>query len=320
MRQTRFRSVLSLLLLIAPLSTSIPAETESRSGAAQKAGPRAAERRQVAADVVIFVVTRSDEKAYVDPLVIITRGKLLAPAAATSREFARFASRYYRAGRKYRLLFGGAEAGSLMLKERTGTDCLGAQSGAELETNARINGLVMAIATESQALGQKTASRRAPTPSERAAVSELGRSQFRAKAVPAAALEKMETINMTAMDLNRDGRVEIVASFLAETDANGKTLHQLFLIAEPAGATFKPALTRYRRTSQKDLPGGGSLGDVKKYALTEVLADQLDMDRDGTAEVITATKGYEGVTYKIYRKVKGEWKVGYEVYNYRCAF
>lgn len=294
------------MILAAMLSASAPAQTAAKKAAAS--------------DLVIFIVTRSDDKTYVDPIAAITRGKLVAPAAANSREFARFASRYYRAGRKYRLLFGGAEAGSVTLKERLGTECLGAQCGAELETGARINGLVMGIATDSPALGHKTASRRAPTPAERSAISQLGRGQFRAKGVPPAALEKMETINMTAMDLNRDGRVEVVATFLAETDAKGRALHQLFLVAEPAGRGFKPALTRYRRTAQSDLPGGGSLDDVKKYVLTEVLADHLDMDRDGHSEVITATKGYEGVTYRIYRRVKGVWKPGYEVYNYRCAF
>jgi hypothetical protein len=261
-----------------------------------------------------------DEKAYVDPIVIISRGKLLAPAAATSRQFAQFTSKYYRAGRKYRLLFGGAESGSVILKERSGTECLGAQCGAELETGARINGLVMGIATDSPALGHRTASRRGPTQAERVAVASLGRSYFRAKGLAAPAIEKMETINMTAMDLNRDGRAEIVASFLAETDAKGKALHHIFFIAEPAGASFKQALARYTRTAQKDLPGGGSLDDVKKYVLSEVLADHIDMDRDGYAEVISATKGYEGVKYRIYRRVKGEWKVGYEVYNYRCAY
>jgi hypothetical protein len=312
MRQGCFRSILSTALLACLLQALGLAQTASKPGAAHKPDPRA--------ETVIFVVTRTDEKAYVDPIVIISRGKLLAPASTTSREFARFTSRYYRAGRKYRLLFGGAENGSVILKERSGTECLGAQCGAELETGARINGLVMGVATDSPALGFKSASRRAPTQAERAAVASLGRSYFRAKGLAAPAIEKMETINMTAMDLNRDGRAEIAASFLAETDGRGKALHHIFLIAEPAKASFKQALARYTRTAQKDLPGGGSLDDVKKYVLSEVLADHIDMDRDGYAEVISAAKGYEGVRYRIYRRVRGEWRVGFEVYNYRCAY
>jgi hypothetical protein len=38
------------------------------------------------------------------------------------------------------------------------------------------------------------------------------------------------------------------------------------------------------------------------------------------AEVITMTTSFEGATYKIYRKQKGQWATVYEFYGYRCAY
>jgi hypothetical protein len=68
------------------------------------------------------------------------------------------------------------------------------------------------------------------------------------------------------------------------------------------------------------LPGGASLDDVDQAILTEVLVDQLDLDNDKMAEIITMTTSFEGANYKIYKKQKGQWANVYELYSYRCAY
>ena len=77
---------------------------------------------------------------------------------------------------------------------------------------------------------------------------------------------------------------------------------------------------RYSRTTGRDFPDGTNLDDLDDAVLTEVLVDQLDIDNDKFAEVVTMTMSFEGATYKIYRKQKDQWATIYQFYGYRCAY
>jgi hypothetical protein len=178
----------------------------------------------------------------------------------------------------------------------------------------------MGLATSSPLLGRRALSRRFPTDAEKKSVAELARSLYMKRGLRTAALRDMRLINMTAVDLNSDGRAEIVASLGVRGGAKVESRHFLFLIAEPAARGYRAALARYAKVTAAELPTGGKLSDVDEYVLTEVLVDHLDMDRDGYGEIITANKGWEGITYRVYKKQKGPWKKVYEVYNYRCAY
>ena len=274
------------------------------------------------AGAAIFLVTQDRSGAHIAPLVGVIEGRLIEPPSAESDTFSEFASRYYRTGQKYRLLFGGGEAGTVTVKSGPDkeSECARAQASVELETTARINGLVMGLATASDALGRKTSSRRFPTATERATVSDMARGIFRQKGVAAVALEEMKTINMTATDLGGDGKAEIIASFIVRTRQKSAAVHHLFLITVPEADGLDVDLMRYTRTTAGDLPGGASLDDVDQAVLTEVLVDQLDINNDKMAEVITMTTSFEGATYKIYQKQKGQWATLYEFYGYRCAY
>jgi hypothetical protein len=284
---------------------------------AQKSKPPAR-----SAGLALFVVTADRAGAHIEPLVGVIEGRFIEPPSAGSETFSEFVSRYYRAGQKYRLLFGGGEAGTATLKAAPdkNNECARAQANVELETSAKINGLVMGIATGSDALGRKASSRRFPTAKERTAVSEIAKGIFRQKGVAATALENMKTINMTAADINGDDKAEVIASFIVRTQEKSAAVHHLFLISDPVTEGFDVGMMRYSRTTASDLPGGASLDDVDQALLSEVLVDQLDIDNDKMAEVITMTMSFEGATYKIYRKQKGQWANVYEYYSYRCAY
>ena len=70
------------------------------------------------------------------------------------------------------IITGGASGlGAATVKAGPGKDseCARAQATVDLQTTARINGLVMGLATNSETLGRRAAARRFPTPAERAA-------------------------------------------------------------------------------------------------------------------------------------------------------
>ncbi|HJQ25456.1 MAG TPA: hypothetical protein VKA60_16165 [Blastocatellia bacterium] len=293
-----------------------PAAKSKRAAAAAKA------KSSARAGATLFVVAQTGGGSHIEPLVGIIEGRFLEPPSAESEQFAAFAARYYHVGQKYRLLFGGGDAGTATVRGKPDKDseCEKAMASVELQSAARINGLVMGLATNSETLGRRAGTRRFPTPAERTAVNDLASRIFRQKGVAASAVQDMKTINMTATELNGDGKWEIIASFIVRTKARTEAVHHLFLIAAPEANGFDIDLMRYARTTKGDLPEGASLDDVQEALLSEVLVDHVDLDGDKASEVVTMTTNFEGATYKIYHKQKNRWANIYEYYSYRCAY
>jgi hypothetical protein len=259
-----------------------------------------------------------------EPFVIIEGGEYKNPVAgdSTAEELSQFAGSYYRAGQKYRLLSGGGEAGSVTVKKDTrDQEC--ERSGAEvkLETKVKFNRNVMALATNSDALGRAKSSRRPPTPEERAAVVRLVKQAYLAKGVSAGLMPTLETVNLTAVDVNSDGKAELAGSFVVKKTKGGAARYVMFLLAEPQGNDYRAVVSNYQKYTNDDVMSGGDIDAIGAGGIyTERLVDQLDLDADGTGEVITIFNGFEGDTYHIYKKAGGGWRSVYEFGKYRCAF
>ncbi|HEX8142624.1 MAG TPA: hypothetical protein VF553_08515 [Pyrinomonadaceae bacterium] len=278
------------------------------------------------AKTVLFVVSSPvPQQASMLPILIIDGGNYKAPVAGDSdaEEITRFAADYYRKGQEYRVLFGGGRAGKLTVKNSTkDSECGRTGADVSLQTpQIRFNSNVMALATNSDSLGRTTGSRRAPTNAERAAVMPLALAAFRQKGVAASLLPSLDTVNLTATDLNGDGKAELIGSFVVKKTRGGQERYVLFLLAEPDGNSYKPALSNYEKFTQNDIMSGGDIDAIGQTGLyTERLVDHLDLDADGTSEVVTLKLGFEGDGYTIYRRQQGRWQKLYEFSNYRCAF
>jgi hypothetical protein len=179
----------------------------------------------------------------------------------------------------------------------------------------------MALATDSESLGRGDTSRRSPAPGERNEAIRLAKDAFVAKGSPASMLPTLQVVNLTAADLDHDGKFELIGSFVLKKTGKDAARHTLFMIAEPQGKSFRANLSNYERFTSKDIMSGGSLDSVGTEGIyTERLVDQLDFDADGMGEIVTITTGFESVSYKIYKKQSGTWKTIYDFGNYRCAF
>jgi hypothetical protein len=288
--------------------------------------PQVGAQREGAASTVLFVVSANKlPAASITPILIIEQGAYKEPVAGDSsaEEISRFAADYYQKGRKYRVLFGGSEAGSLTVKRSTkDEECMRTEAEVALQSPARLNTNVMALATNSDALGREPpASRRAPTASERAAMLPLARSAFKQKGVPDSLLPSLDTVNLTAMDLNADGKAELIGSYIVKKIKGGQERYVLFLLAEPQGKGYTAGLTQYAQYKEEDIMSGGDIDAIGQSGLyTERLVDQIDLDQSGVAEVVTITNGFEGDSYMIYSKKSGGWQKIYEFGKYRCAF
>ena len=272
--------------------------------AAAVCAPASAQAPRAEAGAVLFAVQRYDtQQVTLDPVAIVRRGRLSAPPTDDGEPgpgpagAGRFVKEYFRAGRKYRLLFGGGEAGTAAVVKRIEPGCFGMEAEAAVETSVKLGGEVLALATDSPALGLKAGTRRAPTEAERAAALDLARKAFRRHRVPASRVAKMGTNNLTAVDTNGDGRAELIGSFIIRGEWGVR--EAVFLIAEPSGAGFTPALAWFHRGEEAE-------------AAYRRLVDVVDLDGDGTTEVVAQGLYYESHDYIIYKRQAKGWRQVYQ--------
>jgi hypothetical protein len=310
-------------LLIA-FSVFILASLVSSAGSAERvvASGVAAQQR-----AVIFAVYGASGQlpARMEPILLLEGGQYKEPVSGGSdaEEIKRFAGEHYKLGRKYRLLFGGAEAGTATIKKPTqDEECFRTGADVTLQTDARLNRNVMALATDSGSLGQASneRSRRSPTQAERTQAIELARSAFRQKGVAAALLPNIQVLNLTAVDLDRDGKFEMAGSFVASKRTRKQERYVLFMLAVPDGANYRAAVSNYSKFGEADIMSGASMNAINEGTYVEKLVEHLDLDGDRTSELLTISEGLEGVTYYVYKKQGSAWNNVYEFGNYRCAF
>ena len=257
------------------------------------------------------------------PILLIERGEFKSPVAGDSdeSEIKSFAASRYKKGQRYRLIFGGRETGSVSVKKFTGGECSRTSGDVTIKSQQRLNAKVMALATDSKTLGSNaTTGRRAPTSSERAQAMELARAAYREKAVPAALLANLQTINLTATDLNHDGNAELVGSFVASKRTKPQARYALFLVVDLNGASYKRSLALVDKLTDKDIMAGADMNAINQGVYVETLIDHVNLDGEGWDELFTLKRGLEGDGYQIYKRQNGQWKSVYEFNNYRCAF
>ena len=276
----------------------------SALAAAGAAANVAAQTARQGGGTVVFAVQRYDtNQLTIDPVAVVSGGRFTAPPSSYAETDAdkaradRFIKEYFRAGRKYRLLFGGGEAGSVTVGKYLEAGCVGMEAEATAETAVKLGGEVLALAADSNSLGTKTGTRRAPTDAERSSALDLARKAFRQHRVAPARVSKMETNNLTAVDTNGDGRAELIGSFIIKGEWGVQ--EAVFLIAEPSGAGFVSTLAWFHHGQEAD-------------AAYRRLVDVLDLDGDGRGEVVAQGLYYESHDYIIYKRQARGWR---EVYN-----
>jgi hypothetical protein len=303
----------------ASVKTTRKVEAVARKKPAPKAALTPAKKSGA---IALFAVSQNQRGVFLDPIVLIENGRFASPPTgdAGTAQVTKFASTYYRADQRYRLLFGGGEAGKVTVRQwNLRKDCSRTQASAQLDSAAKISGKVMGLATNSSLLGKRERSRRFPSEKEKDAIFALAEKTYRQKGVSEAELKDLKKVNITATDLNRDGKAEVIGTFMVKRAKAARVAHILFLISEPSGKAYKVGASQYGQITARDVGGADKLDELGESALAEILVDQIDLDRDGTAEVIIADLTAEGVAYKIFKKQKNLWRKAYEFYSLRCA-
>jgi len=262
---------------------------------------------------VVFAVSAESS---LDAVVIVDGKQLRHPYTDEQKDAQKsFGEKYFAGGKVYRLIFGGGENGTVKL-DKWSEGCNNIHAEVTTSTSAKLGGKVMALATNSETLGKRASSRRAPTDSERAAVLTLMKSIYRQRRTPASLIAEIKVSNLTATDLDGDGQVEFIGSFTLTTRGSSPTVREgsikferdLFLIAKPHGTAMIADFVKFQAYQPPP----------EQYLYSIDFVDQLDLDGDGVGEVFATQGGFDGYAYVIFKKVGGRWKDVYDQIGDAC--
>ncbi len=249
----------------------------------------------------VFAVTKAETVNYIEPVVLVDNGVFSEPPVDadghSEKTIKPFIAKYFKAGTAYRMIFGGASAGTATVTKYLPPGCSGTSAQARLKTTAPLKPKVYALATDSPTLGGARSTRFAPTVAEREAAAAVAKSAFTRNGTPDTVLERMKSENLTAADLDGDGTAELIGTFTVERKQY-EFVDSLFVILERVEpGKYKIAFEFYY----------SSKGDEAAIAIP-LLVDYADLDGDKVAEVIVRTTYYESHDFTVFGRRKGKWQ------------
>lgn len=264
---------------------------------------------------IVFAVIEGGKM--IEPIAYIANGKLAEATNSASGQNS-FNSIYYKPNTNYTVVFGGAASGKFSVtKSNANADCSTNLAYGTLQSKAKLNDIVMALATNTK-VPAGPGYRRLPTAAERAEIDKLVKAEFTKQKVSAAMQKDVHYQNLTALDVDKDGQAELVGSYWLAPSAKDRRL--LFFIADKgASGKYSFGYSEYQHVTP-DKVMSGDVKDLDGGIYHELLIDVLDYDADGTGEIFTMISAFEGNNFHAFRRQGGKWVKSFEAYNYHCAY
>ncbi len=266
---------------------------------------------------IVFAVLNDGKM--LEPIAYVNKGKLAEPVNGSDDQtlITGFNKAYYKPGTVYRLIFGGANAGNVTVKSSDAkAECSRNMATASTRSNKTpLQGLVMGLATNAPIKTASASYRRRPTTAEKDEIDALAKAEFmRQKLTPGT----LRYQNLTALDLDRDGKAEFVGSYWVEIDRLTRGL-LFFIAAKASNGKYALGYKEYRSVDQANVMSG-DIKNVDEGVYHELLLDAFDYDGDGTSEVFTYIQSFEGAGFSAYRKSGSKWEQSYTTSNYHCGY
>jgi len=241
----------------------------------------------------------------IEPLVVIENGHLSKPMEydpnkqeESNAAYSRFEKEYFERGRKYPLLIGGAEKGFVTVVEPVGEGCV--SLAATVASSVPLSNAQFALAaTATKGLGIHADWRRPVSPQERTEFLMLVKKDLGQRKVESTSELSIKIDNLRSTRLNDSGPPVLIGSATLKLKTG---IHQVFLVAARKGAAYEEVLSTYHLARDED----------DASASVENLVEQVDLDGDGTDEIVTINTYYEGWDYTIYKGQKGKWEKVYQ--------
>lgn len=269
---------------------------------------------------IIYAVVEDGKQ--IEPIAYIEKGVLkgVGDDQITQENAPDFVKTFYKKGTRYNLIFGGDNVGTVtVVKDLSKTDCAANQAQISIQSRkVSPKGFVMALATNADAKSNVKGLRQLPTGAERAAIEKLVMAQMLEKNVPIKNTNELRYHNLTKINVDNDGNAEFVGSYWYNTGVKKRSL--LFFIADKnAKGDISMPFSKFEEYDEKNVMNG-EVSALDEGMYHELLIDMFDYDGDGTAEIFTVVRGFEGSNFNVYKRLDGKWTRVLETSNYHCAF
>lgn len=268
---------------------------------------------------VIFAVI-NDGKT-IEPIAHIDGKKLVKTVTGDEEEAkkAAFEKAYFKKKSRYKLIFSGVNAGVVSVEDSDyKRECASNMAGVSVVSTpgTTLKGFVMGLATDLRT--NKTASgiRRLPTPAQRSKYESYVRSEFIKQGIPKD--RELKYHNLTAIDVDDTGIIELVGSFWADISPTERGLLFMIVDIEPSGK-YTVTHKNYSAIKQREVMNE-DITTLDSGIYHELLLDYFDYDNDGVSEIFTMTQGFEGTSFTVYKRKDGKWLKDFETANYHCGF
>lgn len=274
---------------------------------------------RVKAKAIIFAVM--DDGKSLEPIGVLEKGALVPTVGgdADAKALNGFAKTYYAPRTAYKLIFGGTFGGLVTVKSsNSNADCGKNQATVTvIAPKVKISGLVMGLATNG-ATSKLKGVRRLPTAGERGEIENLVLAEYAKNGLTNQTIKDLHYYNLTAIDVDNDGKAELVGSYWVESSPKERNL--LFFIADQkADGKYALDFSSYEKLPLADVMSG-NFKDLDGGIDNELLLDTFAFDGDKTDEIFTVTPTFEGSTFRVYSRRDGGWKKVFENSNYHCAY
>ena len=273
--------------------------------------------QKTVAKPIIFAVLNDGK--WLEPIAYVNKGKLSAPVdgGAEANLIAAFDKTYYKPGAVYGLIFGAANVGSVnVVSSNAKSDC--AKNTAQITAKSAkvtLKGLVMGLATNVPLKSTTASYRRKPTDAEKVEIETLVKAEYaKQKLAP----KTLHYQNLTALDVDNDGKAEFVGSYWVEVDKLTRGL-LFFIASKGSNGRYAMGYRKYESIDQANVMSG-DIKAVDDGVLNELLLDAFDYDGDGTAEIFTYTQSFEGAGFAVYKKNGAKWTQAFDGSNYHCGY
>jgi hypothetical protein len=238
------------------------------------------------------------------PIAILTPNGLVKPPdgdPASDPAAAAFAKRFFPEGKAYLLLRDGQRIGSATVQAAGVTGCIAPSATARLRLDRQGPGAApRALAIETDRAGSRPASSRTPTAEEERAIRDAADAVYRQKGVPVAKRKRVEVRGMKSVLQPGQSRPVLAGAFEIDQSGGGDAGFLSVLVVLEAGAQgYRPVMTRYSDAAGEQ---------TERWTVL----DTIDLEGDGSPEVVVQNSGWEAWSYGILARRKGRWS---EVYD-----
>lgn len=201
----------------------------------------------------------------------------------------------YNVGESLALFVGGQHKGEVKIEKVLPLQCDSSAAVVSAGPSVHLTKDTMALASNSDKILQHANAQRQTSGEEAEFVKRMAMDEFLKHGVQKDLANQIKLEQSIVTTIDKTGDKWLIAYAYVELRA---ARHEVFLIGKLKDSSTETELARYHKTT--DLQDGK---DSEGYRFK----DQLDLDGDGTDEIVVEVTGYESEEFRILKRVNGGW-------------